>query len=67
MPLFNPQTPDIPEVVIEGQIAAWVQPTGGHDAYPLGARVSHNGKTWENTGSAANVWAPGIFGWTEVT
>lgn len=24
----------------------WVQPTGAHDAYSLGAKVSHNGKKW---------------------
>jgi hypothetical protein len=46
--------------------APWVQPTGAQDAYPLGATVTHNGQTWENTGSPANVWAPGVFGWTVV-
>lgn len=44
-------------------IEAWVQPTGAQDAYPLGAVVTHNGQTWENTGSDANVWEPGVFGW----
>ena len=29
--------------------AAWVQPTGAHNAYPLGATVTHNGKTWTST------------------
>ena len=24
----------------------WVQPLGSHDAYPLGAKVSHSGKRW---------------------
>jgi hypothetical protein len=43
----------------------WVQPTGAHDAYPLGARVTHNGQTWEST-VANNVWAPGVFGWVVV-
>ena len=50
------------EVVSEGY-PAWVQPVGAVDAYALGARVSHNGQNWENTGSAANVWEPGVFGW----
>lgn len=45
---------------------AWVQPTGGHDAYPLGAKVTHNGQDWENTGSASNVWEPGVFGWVTI-
>lgn len=42
----------------------WVQPTGGHDAYPLNAQVTHNGQRWINTGSPVNVWEPGVFGWT---
>jgi hypothetical protein len=44
---------------------AWVQPTGAHDAYPIGAVVSHKGKVWLNPTYAANVWEPGVFGWTE--
>jgi hypothetical protein len=50
----------------EPGILPWVQPTGGHDAYPLNALVTHNGQTWQNTGSAANVWEPGVFGWVVV-
>jgi len=42
----------------------WRQPTGAHDAYPLGAVVSHKDKTWEST-VAANVWEPGVSGWLE--
>lgn len=45
---------------------AWIQPTGTQDAYPLNAKVSHNGQNWENTGSAANVWEPGVFGWVVI-
>lgn len=45
---------------------AWVAPSGAHDAYPLNAMVTHNGKTWKNTGSSANVWEPGVFGWVEI-
>jgi hypothetical protein len=43
----------------------WVQPTGAHDAYALGALVTHNGQTWESL-YAANVWEPGVFGWRVV-
>lgn len=43
----------------------WVQPAGAHDAYRLNAKVTHNGRRWINTGSDANVWAPGVFGWTD--
>ena len=42
----------------------WVQPTGAHDAYALGAKVSHNGKHWTSTVDA-NVWEPGVYGWAE--
>lgn len=47
-------------------IPAWVQPTGAHDAYALGAQVTHNGQVWESTVNA-NVWMPGVFGWVVVT
>lgn len=52
------------EVVSEGY-PEWVQPSGAHDAYALGDRVSYNGSDWEST-TPANVWAPGIFGWTQL-
>lgn len=40
----------------------WKQPAGAHDAYPLGAKVTHNGKRWTST-AGANVWEPGVYGW----
>lgn len=43
----------------------WSQPIGAHDAYVKGAKVSHNGKHWTSD-IAANVWEPGVYGWTEV-
>ena len=43
----------------------WRQPQGSHDAYPAGAKVSHNGKHWVNTYGDGNVWEPGVFGWEE--
>lgn len=43
----------------------WRQPQGAHDAYALGAKVSHNGKHWTSD-VEANVWEPGVYGWTEV-
>ena len=46
------------------QFAEWVQPTGAHDAYALGAKVTHNGHLWQSL-YAANVWEPGVFGWTD--
>ena len=53
------------EVVAVGEIPAWVQPTGAHDAYEASARVTHNGKTWSNTHGNGNLWEPGVFGWGE--
>ena len=45
---------------------AWSQPLGAHDAYELGAKVSHNGKKWVSD-VASNVWEPGVYGWSEYT
>ena len=42
----------------------WVQPTGSTDAYNQGDKVSHNGKHWVSDVDA-NVWEPGVYGWTE--
>jgi hypothetical protein len=42
----------------------WRQPTGAHDAYSVGAKVSYNGKKWVNT-IEANVYAPDVYGWEE--
>jgi hypothetical protein len=52
------------ELVAEGGApAAWVQPAGAHDAYQSGDRVSHNGQVWTSD-IDANVWEPGVHGWT---
>ncbi len=40
----------------------WSQPIGAHDAYDLGAKVSHGGKHWTST-AVGNVWEPGVHGW----
>ena len=45
-----------------GGVEDWVQPTGAHDAYAKGAKVTHNGKRWVST-AYGNVWAPGVYGW----
>ena len=44
----------------------WRQPQGSTDAYAKGAKVSHNGKHWISD-LDANVWEPGVSGWTEYT
>ena len=45
---------------------AWSQPIGAHDAYNSGDKVSQTGKHWTSN-IDANVWEPGVYGWTEVT
>lgn len=42
----------------------WSQPVGAHDAYALGAKVTHNGQHWTSSVDN-NVWEPGVYGWTE--
>lgn len=44
----------------------WSQPVGSTDAYAKGAKVSHNGKHWTSNVDA-NVWEPGVYGWTEAS
>ena len=45
----------------------WVQPTGAHDAYNTGDRVTYNGKVYEST-MDGNVWSPSAYpqGWEAV-
>lgn len=47
----------------------WVQPTGAHDAYMKGDKVSHNEKHWISD-IDNNIWEPGTVGtetlWREV-
>lgn len=59
-------TPE-PEEPEQEQPPAFVQPTGGHDAYNIGDRVTYNGKVYESTINA-NVWAPDAYpkGWKVV-
>lgn len=46
------------EVVPEGAAAPeWVQPTGEHDSYAKGNRVTHNGIEWTSSVNG-NVWTP---------
>jgi hypothetical protein len=55
------------EIVAVGY-PAWVQPTGAHDAYKVGDRVSFNGANYEST-IAGNVWSPTAYpaGWLLLT
>ncbi|MBR2591428.1 MAG: alpha-amylase [Oscillospiraceae bacterium] len=42
----------------------WVRPTGAHDSYAKGAKVSRNGKHWISD-IEGNPYEPGVAGWTE--
>ena len=42
----------------------WVQPTGAHDAYNAGDRVSHKEGRWVSD-MDGNTWEPGVYAWTE--
>lgn len=48
----------------ENTIPEWEQPDSTNP-YQIGDKVTHNGKTWENT-VANNVWEPGVYGWQEI-
>ena len=48
----------------ENTIPEWEQPDSTNP-YQIGDKVTHNGKTWENT-IANNVWEPGVYGWSEI-
>lgn len=43
---------------------AWKQPLGAHDAYSLGAKVTHNGKRWHSI-IDYNIYEPGVSSWME--
>ena len=61
-----PVTPALWTAVSLDEYPAWVQPTGAHDAYSKGDKVTHNGKRWTSDVDN-NTWEPGVYGWTEVT
>lgn len=42
----------------------WVQPTGAHDAYNTGDKVTHKELKYVSTVDA-NTWEPGVYGWDE--
>lgn len=53
---------EVPDPAIEWP--DWVQPIGAHDAYAKGDKVTHNDKHWISD-IDANVYEPGVYGWTE--
>ena len=59
-------TPALWVVVSIEEFPEWVQPTGAHDAYNIGDKVSYNGQRYICT-TDANVYAPGVYGWDLIT
>lgn len=50
--------------ITEDGTPEWVQPLGATDAYNKGDKVSHNNSIWVSDVDA-NVWEPGVHGWTK--
>ena len=59
-------TPALWVAVSLDEYPEWVQPTGAHDAYNTGDKVSYNGKHYIST-IDANTYAPDVYGWEVVT
>ena len=55
-------TPALWKTVSLDEYPEWVQPTGAHDAYNIGDKVTYNGQHYVCT-SDANVYAPDVYGW----
>ena len=62
----EPAEPDEPEPEGPGDdYPEWVQPTGAHDAYNTGDRVTFEGRAYESI-SDGNTWSPITAGWKEI-
>ena len=59
----NPEEPSEPV----GEYPEYIQPTGAHDAYKIGDKITYNGKHYECTFDGC-VWNPDEYptGWKEV-
>ena len=55
-------TPALWKTVSVDEYPEWMQPTGAHDAYNIGDKVTYNGQHYVCT-SNANVYAPDVYGW----
>lgn len=55
-------TPALWKTVSVDEYPEWVQPTGAHDAYNTGDKVTYNGKRYVCK-SDGNVYAPDVYGW----
>lgn len=59
--------PDDPEPEPAPTAPAWVQPTGAHDAYSIGDRVTFQGRVYESV-TNGNSWSPLAYpqGWRQI-
>lgn len=55
-------TPALWKTVSLDEYPEWVQPTGAHDAYNIGDKVTYNGQHYVCT-SNGNIYAPDVYGW----
>lgn len=53
------------KVLAPGEISPWEQPDSTNP-YMSGDKVTYSSKIWESA-IDNNVWAPGVYGWKEVT
>lgn len=62
----EPTDPE-PDEPSEPSVPEFVQPTGAHDAYGIGDRVTYNGHIYEST-IDGNTWSPDAYpqGWTMI-
>ena len=56
-------TPALWVVVSIDEYPEWVQPTGAHDAYNIGDKVTYKGNHYV-CDINGNVYAPDVYGWT---
>ena len=55
-------TPALWKTVSLDEYPEWVQPTGAHDAYNIGDKVTYNGQHYVCT-SDGNIYTPDVYGW----
>ena len=62
------EPPNVPALWVRTSVdewPEWIQPTGAHDAYRIGDKVSHNGSHWTSN-IDYNTYEPGAYGWNLV-
>ena len=65
--LENKQESTVSEEPAEEEYPEYVQPTGAHDAYKVGDKITYNGKKYECIYNGC-VWTPDAYpaGWKEI-